>query len=1185
MQKAPNLHGRPDERARLQPLRKLTQKIPILAQLRDGGVSGEIWDTTARICGGSLLALGVLALAGRVFGSETRFNASLCFALTGASLLWRRLRRIQLAFGSAVALIGVITLGSHITGPDLGVSHPLSGSELGPQGSANPAWSMSILAAFCFFLSGSAILLNGRRRHPVTWAWTELLSIIVGTVGLIAGVGHLVGARNLYTVPGVIPTDAPTAIALLLIAAGLLSSVPGGTVDLLLLRSRRTGRLLCLGFGVLTLLLLFLGVVSSARLRSITQRVTAQEQTARPRAEATRELENQVLKFALGLRAYLEGDLDGRLRAEEAGRAVSHSLTAYERLAETPRQRDFATRFAARWRDSSERGRQLLAAPRQPWDPLYLELLTRLTRELEQLPGTEMKADALAAYGGAAAGTARVLAPTDGLPLLALMSAIVFGLATGASVARKVVSSQAALREREERLKLAYEAAKIGAFDWNVETGVIVWTPRLETMHGLAPGEFGRTRSAWEQLIHPGDRAGAAASMQRALATGEPQQADWRVRWPDGSLHWIAGRFQAFTNPAGKPVRVTGVNIDVSETKAAEEALRTSEQRFAAFTQNLPAAAWIKDAGGCYVYANAEAERIFAKDLSEILGRTDDELFPPETAQIFRENDRRALVQSGAIQTTEVLRQPDGIAHHSIVSKFALPACDGRGLVGGVAFDITEQKRIEAALRESEERFRTVAENAKAVIGIVQGKRFVYANPYLAEISGYRVEEILAMDFVAMVHPDYRQMVSDYARQRQMGQAAPSHYEFAMVTKSGETRWMDFTPGLSQYRGMPAIVGAAFDVTDRKKSEAALRQSEERLRLAQQAGHLGVFDWDMRTDQTVLTPQLREIFGLSLDATELGYRDWKERVHPEDLPRLEAAMADWLQSNHPQAHWEYRIMRKGEVRWLSVYGQVYYDAASQPVRLLGTALDITERKEMEIHLAKSFEQLREAQDKLKQRERLATLGQVAGSVAHHIRSPLTVLQNGLFFLESALPARERAVDDVIAEMKRAIDRSNHVITEMLDYVRKPALQVCIFPLGTALRQALQLAPLPKSIRCLAPDHHMAGIPVRADQGHVTTVLAKLIENACQAMPTGGDLQISATREDNQTIRIEVRDTGRGIAPENLEKIFEPLFTTKTRGVGLGLAIARRFAELNGGRLSVESEPEHGTTFHLLLNSL
>lgn len=1194
MQKAPTFHRKPDEGARLQPLRKLTEQIPILARLRGVGVSGEIWDTIASVCGGSLLALGALVLAGQAFGGESlervhpkllslNFNASLCFALTGAALLLRWQPRLQLALGSAVALTGVITLAGHVTGQFLGVDHFLIGDAARSGEISNAPWSLSLLAAFCFFLSGSAILLTGL-RHLATRAWTELLSIIVGTVGLVAGLGHVVGARNLYTVPGVVPTDAPTAIGLVLTAAGLLCTVPGGTVDLLLLRSRRTGRLLFLGFGVLTLLLLFLGVVSSARLRAISQRVTAQEEIARPRTEATRELEIHVLKFALSLRAHWEGDSGGKTHAEQAGRAVTRYMSVYERLAETPGQRDFATHFAAQWRELSERGEGLLAVPRKPLDLASEEFPTRLTRDLERLI-EEMKADALAASGTAEADTARVLAPKDGLPLLTLMSAIVFSLATGGSVARRVVSSRAALREREERLKLAYEAAKIGAFDWNVETGAIIWTQRLESMHGLAPGEFGGTQSAWEHLIHPGDRAGAAASMRCALETGEPQRAEWRVLWPDGSLHWIAGRFQAFTNSDGKLVRVIGVNIDVSDTKAVWEALRASEERFAAFTQNLPAAAWIKDTDGRYVYANAEAERVFSKDLSEILGRTDDELFPPDTAQIFRENDRRALVQKGAIQTTEVLRQPDGIAHHSIVSKFALPANDERGLVGGVAFDITEQKRIEEALRESEERFRTVAENARAVIGIVQGNRFVYANPYLAEISGYRAEEILSMDFVAMVHPDYRHIVSDYARQRQMGQAAPNHYEFAMVTKSGETRWMDFTPGLSQYRGMPAIVGVAFDITDRKQSEAALRQSEERLRLAQQAGHLGVFDWDMRSGQTVLTPQLREIFGLSPDATVHGYQDWRERVYPEDLPRLEAGMTDWLQSKRMQAHWEYRILRKGEVRWLSVYGQVFYDEANQPVRLLGTALDITERKEMEIHLAESFEQLREAQDKLKHKERLATLGQVAGSVAHHIRSPLTVLQNGVFYLESAFPAKEGVIGDVISEMKRAIGRSNYVITEMLDYVHKPALQICSFPLETVVRQALQLAPLPKSIRCLALDAQMASIPVQADQGQITTVLAKLIENACQAMPTGGELQISANREDNQTVRIEVRDTGKGISPENLERIFEPLFTTRIRGVGLGLAIARRFAELNGGQLSVESELEHGTTFRLLLNSL
>jgi PAS domain S-box-containing protein len=136
------------------------------------------------------------------------------------------------------------------------------------------------------------------------------------------------------------------------------------------------------------------------------------------------------------------------------------------------------------------------------------------------------------------------------------------------------------LRASEERLRLAQQAARMGTFDWNIRTGVNSWTPELESMYGLPPGGFGGTQTAFENLVHPDDRARVIHLDDSALKTGQPTKGEWRVVWPDGSVHWIAGRWQVFMNEAGEPERMVGVNTDVTEHKLAEQALRESEQRF-----------------------------------------------------------------------------------------------------------------------------------------------------------------------------------------------------------------------------------------------------------------------------------------------------------------------------------------------------------------------------------------------------------------------------------------------------------------------------------------------------------------------------------------------------------------------------------------------------------------------------
>jgi PAS domain S-box-containing protein len=138
--------------------------------------------------------------------------------------------------------------------------------------------------------------------------------------------------------------------------------------------------------------------------------------------------------------------------------------------------------------------------------------------------------------------------------------------------------AEAELRESAERLRLAQEAGRIGAFEWNLQTGVNTWAPQLEELYGLPAGSFGRTQTAWENLLHPDDRAGVVERVNETLETGEPGEAEFRVVWPDGSVHWLTGRWQAFKDASGAPLRLTGVNIDITERKRAEDRLRQAQK-------------------------------------------------------------------------------------------------------------------------------------------------------------------------------------------------------------------------------------------------------------------------------------------------------------------------------------------------------------------------------------------------------------------------------------------------------------------------------------------------------------------------------------------------------------------------------------------------------------------------------
>src|SRR5246127_4039341 len=170
-------------------------------------------------------------------------------------------------------------------------------------------------------------------------------------------------------------------------------------------------------------------------------------------------------------------------------------------------------------------------------------------------------------------------------------------------------TAEEAVRASEERLRLAQQIAHVGSFEWNIQTGVNTWTSELEAMYGLQPGTFTGTQTAFENLVHPDDRAGVIKLADVAMKSGQPTQGEWRVVWADGSVHWITGRWQVFLNASGEPSKMMGVNIDVTERKRAEEArlevnralvaqaalLQSRDELLKLFVKNVPAAVAMVD--------------------------------------------------------------------------------------------------------------------------------------------------------------------------------------------------------------------------------------------------------------------------------------------------------------------------------------------------------------------------------------------------------------------------------------------------------------------------------------------------------------------------------------------------------------------------------------------------------------
>ena len=202
---------------------------------------------------------------------------------------------------------------------------------------------------------------------------------------------------------------------------------------------------------------------------------------------------------------------------------------------------------------------------------------------------------------------------------------------------------------------------------------------------------------------------------------------------------------------------------DAMEVAKSRRALRESEVRFARFMQHLPGLAWIKDEAGRYVFANAAAQKAFQASAAELYGKTDSEVFPEDTARQFQANDRLALANEAGIQTVETLEHDDGTLHYSLVNKFPIPGVDGSPtLIGGMAIDVTDRKRAEESLRESEQRFRNMADHAPVMIWVTEADgscSFLGKTWY--EFTGRSPADSLGFGWIEAVHPDDRAAARD----------------------------------------------------------------------------------------------------------------------------------------------------------------------------------------------------------------------------------------------------------------------------------------------------------------------------------------------------------------------------------------------------------------------------------------
>jgi PAS domain S-box-containing protein len=613
----------------------------------------------------------------------------------------------------------------------------------------------------------------------------------------------------------------------------------------------------------------------------------------------------------------------------------------------------------------------------------------------------------------------------------------------------------------------------------------------------------------------------------------------------------------------------------------------------------MPAAVYSCDKEGRITFFNRRAVELWGRepklDDSEERYCGSFRVLRPDGSQIPHSQGPMAIaVKTGKPARNEeaMIERPDG--SRSILRVNIDPLHDINGhLCGAISVfeDVTDLKQAEQASR----RLAAIVESSEdAIVSKDLNGIITSWNQGAERLFGYKAEEVIGKP-VALLIPPERQDEEPAILERIRRGERIEHYETVRRRKDGSL--LDISLTVSPIRDAKGnIIGAskiARDITQRKRVEVTLRESEQRLRLATQTGKLGVWDWDIVTNHISWSDSLYAIHGVRPDQFDGTAEGFAALVHPEDQELVSAAIQRTLDKDVPYEI-EFRAVRPdGVVVWLFTNATVLRDSG-RPVRMLGATMDITQRKQIEDALRQSEEKLREQAQELEQQlimsGRLVSLGEVTASMAHEFNNPLGIIMG---FVEDMLSSMDpadpnyRALQIVDEESKRC----RQIVRELMEYARPRSTEFCATSVADAIEKTLQLVDTRLYKQKVAVEKTLEPdlLRIQADSQQLEQVLVNLYLNAIDAMPEGGKLVVEAktTRSDGMAPMavITVADTGFGIEKADLPKIFQPFFTAKKRrGMGLGLPICQRIVKNHGGWIEVESEPGKGTIFKIYLPS-
>lgn len=766
-----------------------------------------------------------------------------------------------------------------------------------------------------------------------------------------------------------------------------------------------------------------------------------------------------------------------------------------------------------------------------------------------------------------------------------------------------------------EQLKLALAAARMGMWNWNLLTRAVDWTPEHEELFGFAPGTFDGKYETFDRCLYPDDRKALKSAVNQAIRERQIFQHEYRIIWPDGSIHWIEGRGQAFYDETGNAVRMTGTVMDVSDRKRAEAALQQAndelERRVKERTAQLSAlnerlqlellerertqqklqeqaqlldlaqdTIMTRDLNAVITFWNQGAQKMYGFPQTEALGKQSHTLLQTQFPQPLAEIEATFLKQ-GYWEGELIHMNRDGILL-VVASRWVLQSDDeGRPIkVLEINNDISDayrqamqRKRAEAALRQSEQKFRALFEQAFQLVGLLATDGIVLeANQAALEFVKARREDIFPRPLWEVPGWIASMENQEIAKTAVATASAGQFYrtEVTLQGADGTLATFDFSiKPIEDGAGQVVLLMAeGRDITYQKQIEATLREANRRWRSLLDNVQLLVVSLDRRGNIEYVNPFFLKL--TEYTQPEVLSKNWFEHfLPPSQQQPPNAAFHDVLEHNF-HTYYQNSILTKSREELLIAWNNtLLQDLEGNIIGTMSIGEDITQRHAVE---------------KMK--------NEFISIVSHELRTPLTAIWGSLGMLATgALNSHPQRMQRMIEIAAIDTERLVRLVNDILDLERlesgkiKLVKQYC--NVATLIEQSVE------AMRAIAQKENItlsvSCVPslVWASRDHIIQILTNLLSNAIKFSPPNSTISLTAEAQDD-CVLFQVKDQGRGIPTDKLETIFERFqqvdFSDSRLkgGTGLGLAICRSIITQHGGQIWVDSVLGEGSTFYFTL---